>query len=87
MRLTNFVDIEAYLVLRGILDGNVQKLLRSQKERQTRQFVTESFFEAGQHFELDNEELARVGQHLAEMDAISVIELDAAKIKYAEGLV
>mgnify|MGYP000061855122 CR=1 FL=1 len=79
-------NIERYFVLQGVLDGNWQEMVRSQKEKQTRQFVTESFFEAGPDFELDNAELGRVMAHLKEMDSVSVIELDPAKIKYAEGL-
>ena len=80
-------NIEKYFLVRGVLAGNHQELTKNKKDRQVRQFVTESFFEAGAEFDLDNTQLDKVAAQLAEMDAVNVIELDPAKIKYAEGLV
>ena len=73
--LTN-LDIEKFLITRGILEpagGDINALLKTQKERESYSFVTEGSFLAGADFQLDDEELKRITDHLVDLDTINEI--------------
>lgn len=74
--------------MRGIVApaGELSHTLKTQKEQEAYQFVTESSHLAGDAFQLDPIELKRIADFVTEMDTINVLELNPATFKYADGL-
>lgn len=81
--------IEKFLVSRGIIEPlgtELTQVLRTQKEREQHQFVTEGSHLAGEAYQLDEGQLAQITEALVEMDEINEIQLDPATYKYPPGL-
>lgn len=87
--LNYYLDIERFLVTRGVIapeGGDIKTLLKSQKEREIHQFVTESSHLAGPAFQLDLGLMQEISERVTEMDTINVIKLDPNTYKYQQGL-
>ena len=75
--------------MRGVLESSqqeMQEILKTQKARETHQFMTESSHLSGDGFQLDAAELREISDYVKEMDTIDVIKLDPATFKYADNL-
>lgn len=76
--------------MRGIIappkGQDIGQILKTQKEREVHQYVTESSHLAGDAFQLDPVELKEVADFVTEMDTINVLQLNPATFKYADGL-
>lgn len=74
--------------MRGIVaaKGDLMQSLKTQKDQEAFQFVTESSHLAGEAFQLNHAELQEVTNYIQEMDTINVLQLNAASFKYADGL-
>ena len=74
---------------RGVIEpptGDINTYLKSQKEREAHQFLVEGSYIAGEEFQLNEQELTKQKEHIAEIENTDIIHLDPSTFNYHDGL-